>query len=43
VGQLDESEVEAALVLIEREREPVRQWARGEVRWLELEDEGRRR
>lgn len=30
VDQLDESEVEAALVLLEREREAVRQWAQAE-------------
>ena len=30
VDQLDESEVEAALVLLEREREAVRQWAQTE-------------
>ncbi|HEX8646577.1 MAG TPA: hypothetical protein VF715_06725 [Thermoleophilaceae bacterium] len=30
VDQLDEAEIEAALVLLEREREAVRQWARAE-------------
>ena len=30
VDQLDESKVEAALVLLEREREAVRQWAQAE-------------
>ena len=30
VDQLDDSEVEAALVLLEREREAVRQWAQAE-------------
>ena len=30
VDQLDDSEVEAALVLLEREREAVRQWAQAD-------------